>query len=104
MLDQSSVISICSAVAVVVTNVIVTRSGLQNLKEQFMEFKGDIKTHIKTEKSHAMGMADTRIVSIEKDIDEIFPRLRSVEDSVRKNCFAITFVQQMCVRHKKEGD
>lgn len=78
-----------------------TNSTTQSVKESLAEFKTDIRKEIQTEKRHALELANQRIGCIEKDVDEIFPRLRGTEDNLKKNCFAITQVQQNCVKHKE---
>lgn len=77
-----------------------TANTTQNIKESLTEFKSDIRKEIQTEKRHALELANQRIGCIEKDLDEIFPRLRGTEDNLKKNCFAITQVQQNCIKHK----
>lgn len=101
MLDQSSLISIASAIAVIAFNWGTSRSTVQNTKESLSEFKSDIKEEIQREKKHALELAQQRICSIEKDVDEIFPRLRATEDSMKKNCFEISGIQKNCKLHKE---
>lgn len=102
MIDSSSLISMGSAGVVVVSLWMTNKYIMSNLQESLAEFKKDIKDEIKKEKSHAMELASQRLTTIEKDVDEIFPRLRKAEDNVNKNCYAITTMQQNCIRHKSE--
>jgi hypothetical protein len=125
MLDQSSLISIASAIAIVAVNYGIIRSDSRNTKESLTDFKADIKksltdskTDIKEslnifrsdlreeivkEKRHAMEVANLRIEPISKDVDEIWPRLRTVEESSNKNCYALTTMQKNCLKHQREG-
>jgi hypothetical protein len=94
MLEQSSIVSLVatglSAVAVIYTTVVINRENIKNLKSSLIEFKADIRSDIEKEKKHAMELAHQRITSIEKDVDEIFPRLRTAEDLGNKNCHVLT--------------
>ena len=109
MLEQSSVVSLVatglSAVAIIYTTVIISRENIKNLKESLTEFKAEVKEDISKEKRHAMELAQQRLISIEKDVDEIFPRLRTAEDLGNKNCLVVTKLLQehdklLCI---KEG-
>lgn len=102
MLDQASIISICSAGAVIIATLKINSNTIQNLKDSLSEFKCDIKEEIGKEKRHAMELASQRIGNIEKDVDEIFPRLRTAEDNVKKNCFVVSSMQKNCIRHQEE--
>ena len=44
----------------------------------------NLKETINTEKRHAMELAEQRIGSVEKDVDEIFPRLRAAENGMER--------------------
>jgi len=77
-----------------------TKNTTKSIKESLSEFKVDIRREIATEKEHALELARQRINNIEKDVDEMFPRVRAVEDSVKKNCYAVKEIQANCVRHK----
>lgn len=107
MLEQSSIISICSAIGsagiVIYATVAVNKENIKNVKESLMEFKSDIKEEIAKEKKHAMELASQRIGSIEKDVDEMWPRLRRAEDNVQKNCLVVTQIQKDCDRRHREG-
>ena len=85
----------------------MTKSNVQNLKESLTEFKATIKETIKTEKDHALELGRTRIVAVEKDVSEIFPRLRSAEDAGQKNCIVLSKLLKdhdrlVCLREGKE--
>lgn len=101
MLDQSSLISIASAIAVIAFNWGISRSTVQNTKESLSEFKSDIKEEIQREKRHALELAAQRIGSVEKDVDEMWPRLREAEDIGKKNCYNLTSMQKNCKLHKE---
>jgi len=100
MIDQSSLISIASAIAVIAFNYGTSRSTVQNTKDSLSEFKVDIKEEIQKEKRHALELANQRIGAVEKDVDEIWPRLREAEDTGKKNCFNLTNMQKNCKLHK----
>ncbi len=80
-----------------------TKNTTKNIKESLCEFKVDIRREIATEKEHALELARQRINNIEKDVDEMFPRVRAIEDSVKKNCYAVKEIQTNCIRHKSNG-
>lgn len=107
MLEQSSIITICSAIGsasvMIYATVAVNRENIKNVKESLMEFKADIKDEISKEKKHAMELANQRIGTIEKDVDEMWPRLRNVEDSAKKNCIVVTQIQKDCQRRHREA-
>jgi len=90
-----------SGSAIIWTTVVISRENVKNLKESLAEFKIDIHLAIDKEKRHAMAMAQQRMGTIEKDVDEIFPRLRKTESDSQKNCFALTEVMKNCIKHKK---
>lgn len=106
-LDQSSIISILSGMItaglVIYATIKVSENNIKNLKESLAEFKTDIKSEITKEKSHAMELAGQRMRTIEKDLDEIWPRFKIVEDTVNKNCYVLTTIQNNCIRHHKEA-
>lgn len=98
MLDQSSIISICSAagtvIVVVYTTIITSKINIQNLKEAMSEFKKDIKEDILNQKKDAMKLAGQKFCTIEDDIKEIFPRLRKTEEISRENSLCIDFIKK----------
>jgi uncharacterized protein YciU (UPF0263 family) len=100
-LDQSTVISLCSSGVVVVAMWMNNKTIISNLKEQLAEFKSDIKIDVQKEKKHAMELAEQRIGSVEKDVDEIFPRLRIAEENVQKNCIVLSNMKQACEKNHK---
>lgn len=102
-MEQSSIIAIVSGLSVIVSNIAINKAGLKSLKESLSEFKVEIKGEIKTEKNHAMQLADQRIGEIEKDVNEIFPRLRNAESKSDKNCIVVTQLQKDCLRKHKEA-
>lgn len=104
MLDTSSVISLCSAGIVIISMWKANSIIIQNFKESLSEFKTDIRGEISKEKEHAMELARQRMSNIEKDVDEIFPRLRATEDKIKKNCFTVDQMQKTCKAHKREID
>jgi len=94
MLDQSSVVSLVSAVisagVVVVVMLTTNKVVMQHLKESIlrievkldtsvMTLKTDIKENIRDEKRHAMELADAKIAVIKKDVDDVQHQLRLVE-------------------------
>jgi len=100
-LDQSTVISLCSSGVVVIAMWMNNKTIISNLKEQLVEFKSDIKLDIQKEKKHAMELAEQRLGAVEKDVDEIFPRLRLAEENVQKNCIILTNMKQACEKNHK---
>jgi ribosome-associated translation inhibitor RaiA len=102
MIDQASIISLCSAGVVVVSMWKINTYTIQNLKESLKEFKTDVHVEIEKEKAHAMELAGQRFKSIEKNVDEIFPRLRNNEDKTKHNCFAVESIQKSCIKHREE--
>ena len=100
MLDQASLITIASAIAMIAFNYGFSKSTVQTTKESLSEFKTDVKEEIQKEKRHALELASQRIGSVEKDVDEMWPRLREAEDIGKKNCFNLTSMQKNCKLHK----
>jgi hypothetical protein len=98
MIEQSVAVSIVSSaitgLVMIVTNIMVNKTNVLNLKESLNEFKVNIKETIKTEKDHALEIGKQRIISVEKDVDEIFPRLRTAEQNTQKNCIVLTKLLQ----------
>ena len=98
MIDQSSIVTVCSALisfgGITYITTMINKNNVANLTSKLTEFKADIKEEITREKRHAMELAQQRIGAIEKDIDEIFPRLRTTEDGVKKNCLITTKLLQ----------
>lgn len=100
MLDQASLLTIASAIAMIAFNYGTSRSTNQNTKESLAEFKVAVDKEIQKEKRHALELASQRIGSIEKDVDEMWPKIREVEDISKKNCFNLTAMQKNCMLHK----
>jgi hypothetical protein len=98
-LDTSSLISLGSALVVVSSTIAVSRVMILNMKESLEEFKTWTREHIRTEKNHAMTIAEQRIVNIEKDVNEIFPRLRKVEDRTGENSICIKQIKKDCEKN-----
>lgn len=98
MIDQSTLVSAVSSaitgIVVIVANIVVNKNNVTHLKESLSEFKINIKEIIHTEKSHALELGKARIVAVEKDVQEIFPRLRTAEDAGQKNCIVLTKLLQ----------
>lgn len=95
MLDQSSVVSLVSAVisagVVVVVMLTTNKVVMQHLKESILRMevkldtslttlKTDIKENIRDEKRHAMELAEAKIAVLKKDVDDVQHKLRLVED------------------------
>lgn len=100
-------ITIASSMTVVYSTIQINKTNTDNLKASFTEFKvevkeeiqgvkSEVKAEIQSEKNHAMEMARQRMGTIEKDVNEIFPRLRKVEDDSSKNCFGLVQIQKRC--------
>ena len=84
MLDQSSLISIGSAIAVIAYNYGMLRTMNQNIEKSFSEFKTNIEKEMEKEKVHVSELNQQRFGSIEKDVDEMFSRIRKAEESLGK--------------------
>lgn len=106
MLEQSSIISIvsavCSAGTVIYATVKVNSNSIKNIEFSLSEFKKDIKSDIAEQKKSAMDLADRRFRPIEDNIREIFPRLRRTEDKTNENGMCIDFIKKSCVAHRGE--
>ena len=102
-IELNTLISLGSALVVITSSIVVSKVMIGNIKESLTEFKIWTKEHIKSEKNHAMELANQRIGNIEADIDEMFPRLRTVEDSAKKNCLCLAQLQKDCNKRHREG-
>lgn len=94
MIEQGVAVSIVSSaitgLVMIVTNIMVNKTNVENLEKSLNEFKINIKETIKTEKDHALEIGKQKISAVEKDVDEIFPRLRTAEANTQKNCLLLT--------------
>lgn len=123
MLEQSSIITIISAFATM-TGVAVgikvyskdTRETLvqfredvnksltdlkQDMKDSVGTLRVEVKEEIHREKKNALELSNQRIGTVEKDVDEIWPRLREAEDTGKKNCFNLMNMQKNCKLHRE---
>ena len=98
MIEQGTIVSILSSIItgafIIAANTKVNKTNVENLEKSLNEFKINIKETIKTEKDHALEIGKQKIASVEKDVDEIFPRLRTAEANTQKNCIVLTKLLQ----------
>lgn len=70
----------------IISVLLSNRVIVKNLNEKVDTQKVDLIKMIESEKRNALELARLRIGHVEKDVDEIYPRLRSVEIKTQRNC------------------
>ena len=101
--DFNTLVVLVSCGATVGAMLLNNKNIIRNIEDRVASYKIDMEKMIVSEKKHAIDLVNTRLMNTEKDIDEIFPRLRVVEDSTAKNCFGLKQLEKNCIRHKQEG-
>jgi len=103
-IDLNTIIVLISCGATIGSMFLNNKVIIKNIEDRVATYKADMEKMIHTEKRHAMDLSSAYIKNIEKDVDEIFPRLRKVEDSASANCFKVSQLEKNCIKHKiREG-
>ena len=99
-LDANTVIVVVSCGVTVGSMFLNNRTIIKNLDEKIQLYKKDMEGRLKLEKEHAIALTELRLRNIEKDVDEMFPRLRSVEDCTQANSLTVHQLESNCIRHR----
>lgn len=99
-LDINTIVVVVSCGVTVGSMILNNRTIIRNLDEKIQLYKTDMEGRLKMEKEHAISLAEVRFRSIEKDVDEMFPRLRATEDSTQANSLTIHQIHANCIRHR----
>jgi len=100
--DLNTFIVLISCGATVGAMLLNNKNIIKNIEDRVASYKIDMEKMITNEKRHAIELVNTRLMNTEKDIDEIFPRLRVVEDSTAKNCYGLKQLEKNCLKHKQQ--
>ncbi len=101
--DFNTLVVLVSCGATVGAMLLNNKNIIRNIEDRVASYKLDMEKMIVSEKRHAVELVNSRLGNTEKDIDEIFPRLRVVEDSTAKNCYGLKQLEKNCIKHKIGG-
>ena len=99
ILNVNTFIVVCSSFATVGAMWLNNKNIIKNIEDKVVNFKTDMEKHIKTEKTHAMELANQRMSRVEDDLKEIKPVLETTKDGVKKNCLQIQHILQNCEKN-----